>query len=361
MQPRPIVRVDALTRVLGDAGRERYYLRVKRIVLPALLATVGFACSNDDAATDDGATTQETMTMGDGDAGDGDAGDGDTGDGDAGDGDAGITPGCDGEGFTDPGDYTREIEFAGQTRQFRIHIPPGYAPDTPTPVILNFHGFGSQSSEQIFFSAMNETSDEKGFIVVYPDGLPNSNGSQAWNGGTCCADDNRDDVGFTRAMVDQLDTLICMDRERLFSTGMSNGGYMSYRLACDAPDLVKAVAPVAGALGIPEASCTPAQTVPLIHIHGTVDSAVPYSAAVSSVEAWASKAGCVGDPVEVYQQGIATCVQWQDCAEGPVELCSAEGIDHCWPGQLFCPYGSSTEDLMSNERMWDFFVAATSG
>ena len=209
---------------------------------------------------------------------------------------------------------------------------------------------------------MNETSDAKGFIVAYPDGLANGgDGSQSWNGGSCCADDDRDDVAFTRALVDHLDTLLCIDRARLFSTGMSNGGYMSYRLACEAPDLVKAVAPVAGALGIAESQCNPETVVPLIHIHGTEDSLVPYSAAVSSAETWAAKSGCVGDPVEVYQMGVATCVRWEDCEQGAVELCTADGGEHCWPGQLFCPFGASTEDLMSNEVMWDFFLEATGG
>ena len=59
--------------------------------------------------------------------------------------------------------------------------------------------------------------------------------------------------------------------------------------------------------------------------------------------------------------GVATCVRWEDCEQGAVELCTADGVEHCWPGQLFCPFGSSTEDLMSNEAMWDFFLEATGG
>lgn len=137
---------------------------------------------------------------------------------------------------------------------------------------------------------------------------------------------------------------------------------MSYLLACEASDLIAAAAPVAGALGITTTACNPDKVIPLIHIHGTADSLVPYSAAISSTNAWAEKAGCTGAPVEVYNMGIATCERWDNCSQGgPVELCSVEGIDHCWPGQLFCPFGSSTEDLMSNEVMWEFFQSTTAG
>ena len=113
-------------------------------------------------------------------------------------------------------------------------------------MVLNFHGGTQNAAQQVRFSKMNETAEARGFIVVYPEGV---NG--VWDAGACCASQTVDDVGFARAIVEYMQEHACIDSRRIYSTGMSNGGRMSYRLGCEAADVFAAIAPVAGIKSIP--------------------------------------------------------------------------------------------------------------
>jgi polyhydroxybutyrate depolymerase len=270
-------------------------------------------------------------------------------------GDGGVPTGCDGEGIG-PGDYDRSVMHDGENRRYKIHVPPSYD-GSPTTVVVNFHGFGSDAGQQTFFSQMNDWADMDDYIVVYPQGLLNGDSSQSWNAGTCCADDeSRDDVGFSLAMLDRMHSELCIDRSRVFSTGMSNGGFMTNLLACEADDVFAAFAPVAGALGIPVAECSPSRPIPIMVLHGTDDGVIPYSAGESTAEFWAETNGCGTTRSTSFQQGVATCETWDGCPDGgEVALCTFEGVAHCWPGQPFCPDGASTEDAHVNALMWEFF------
>lgn len=130
----------------------------------------------------------------------------------------------------------------GAVRQYKVHVPPSYSPDKPTPVVFCFHGLGQNA---VLFcvngAGMVEKSDQEGFILVMPNGHQNS-----WNAGTCCggaASTGIDDVGFVRAVFAEISEHLNIDLGRVYATGLSNGGYMSYRLACEASDLFVAVAP----------------------------------------------------------------------------------------------------------------------
>ena len=268
-----------------------------------------------------------------------------------------VPAGCPRPGDPGAGDHLREMDFGGRTRTWRVHVPPGYDPANPTALILNLHGYTSNGAQQVFFSNMNPTADARGFIVVYPDGYENS-----WNAGACCglaASEGIDDVAFLVALVDEVAALLCIDRERVFAAGMSNGGYMSYRLACEAADVFAGFAPVAGGLGI--AACVPSRPVPLIAYHGLDDSMVPYSMGDSSFREYARLSGCTGDPVRTLYDD-STCDIYETCDGGiRVGLCSLVGMDHCWPGgeapRTICEtfIGSYSADLNANEHMWEFF------
>jgi polyhydroxybutyrate depolymerase len=100
------------------------------------------------------------------------------------------------------GDHTRTLEHGGRTRTYIVHVPPKYDPKQPMPVILAFHGGGSNAEQMVRFCGLNEKADKEGFIVVYPNGTGRLPGMLTWNGGNCCAYatwNNVDDVGFTRA------------------------------------------------------------------------------------------------------------------------------------------------------------------
>jgi polyhydroxybutyrate depolymerase len=263
------------------------------------------------------------------------------------------------------GDQSFELEHDGLSRQYILHVPESYAGEA-SPLILNFHGFNSNATEQQLFSQMNETAEAGGFAVAYPEGLANS-----WNAGACCGQavsQNLDDVGFARAVVADIAKHMCIDPKRVFSTGMSNGGFLSHRIGCEAADMFAAIGPVAGVLGIPPADCKPPRPVPVIHFHGTADPIVSYDggapfyfvSVADTIEGWASRDSCQGAPETTFRNGSAQCETYARCgARAEVTLCSIEGEGHCWPGQSFCPepYGASSTDISANDEMWKFFQA----
>ena len=308
--------------------------------------------ATDDALPDDGAADEGDGATDPGEDAAGDAADA------AGDAEA-DAPGdeCPRPGDPGPGSRTIDVEHGGLARSYILHVPPSYDPTVRTPVVLNMHGYSSSASQEVIFTDMNTTADARGFVVVYPEGYESS-----WNAGTCCGEaaaDGIDDVSFLVAVVDDVASRLCVDRDRVYASGMSNGGFMSYRLACEAAGVFAGAAPVAGSLGIP--SCTPSEPVPLIAYHGTEDSYVDYAYGQASFEAYATASGCSGTPVHTVY-GESYCDVYDSCTGGiRVGLCTLAGMDHCWPGgpapRPLCEafIGAYSEDINANEHMWDFF------
>jgi polyhydroxybutyrate depolymerase len=264
-----------------------------------------------------------------------------------------------------------DLEYGGAKYTVLVHVPPSYEGKKRTPLVLNWHGLGSSATSQLIFSQMNPVSDEEGFLLVYPNSPDTS-----WDAGVCCAPGQavpaeappgarRDDVGFARALVAKISADACVDSKRIYSTGMSNGGFMSHRLGCEAADLFAAVAPVAGKVGI--ADCKPSRPISIMDFHGTLDTIVPYATgelsgekltAPDTMQAWATRDGCKGDPAVTYQNGTVTCKTWAGCKNDvKVTFCSAEGEGHCWPGTANCPFGAATTDIDANRQMAAFFKA----
>ena len=285
------------------------------------------------------------------------------GDGGAG-GTASASPGCF-DGTLDTTVTEVDLEFDRVPRRYELHVPPAYDGRTPLPLVLNFHGFGSNGTQQRVFSQMDMTADSRGFVVAYPDGLDAS-----WNAGVCCgtsAESGVDDVGFVRAVINDIADRGCIDRSRVYATGMSNGGFLSHKLACEASDVIAAIGPVAGVLGIDSSACTPSRPVPVVHFHGTADTVVQYDggcdvcmsdseSVVDTIAGWVARNGCTEAPEVVPRTGSVTCETTGGCdGDASVTLCSIADAGHCWPGTLFCPFGDSTEDISANEVMLDLF------
>jgi polyhydroxybutyrate depolymerase len=279
-------------------------------------------------------------------------------------GDSGEPPadGC-GDTTLAPGIYHNiDMEVDGQNRVYDLIIPESYDPSTPTPLVVNYHGYTSNPQQQTFFSVIEPVAQEHGFIVALPFGVMNS-----WNGGACCGDSmatDRDDVGFSRALVAEVSSQLCIDDKRVYAMGMSNGGFMSYRLACEAADLFAAIGPVAGVMGIPADACTPSRPVPVMHVHGTEDPLVPYegNAAIGyppvldTLTGWAARNGCDATSEVTFEQDDVRCETWSGCDDAAdVTLCTVEGAGHCWPGQELCPFGTSTTTVNASEEIALFF------
>jgi polyhydroxybutyrate depolymerase len=264
-----------------------------------------------------------------------------------------------------PADAVWTLLHDGLERQFHVHVPRGYDPARPTPVVLNLPGLSETADMQEALTVMTPKADAAGFVVVYPSSV-----NLSWNAGTCCgyaAQNHVDDIGFVRAMLDDLEARLCVDARRVFVTGMSNGGMMSHRIACELADRVAAVAPVAGSLVVQ--TCTPARPISVMHFHGTADPLVPFTGwfpaipvqafpAVPDVLAgWAARDGCDASPLPFLQKDDTTCERWSGCRGATsVELCTVDGGGHTWPGGLPVPgLGKTTWAISATDMMWDFF------
>jgi polyhydroxybutyrate depolymerase len=319
------------------------------------IASIGAGCGDD--ATPGG----DAGSRADGGAG-GDAGSFDAALADSGGGSQDAGGGCV-AGDLEAGDTMVELEVDGRMRRFYVHVPASYDGTAPVPLVLDFHGYTSNAGQQIALSGMNTKADEEGFIAIHGEGI---GGLQSWNGGLCCGEassSSADDVALARAMIDEVAGRACIDRSRVYATGMSNGGFMSHRLGCEAADAFAAIAPVAGVLGIPFDDCTPSRPVPVMHFHGTTDAIVPYDGSAitgfPSVEdtmaVWADRDGCTGEPTETFNMGNSTCMTFTTCEGGAeVTTCTVEGFGHWWPG---APGQASNID--ATDAMWEFFQRFT--
>ncbi|MFN7973916.1 MAG: PHB depolymerase family esterase [Acidobacteriota bacterium] len=280
-----------------------------------------------------------------------------------------------------PGDHRRTLQHGGIERSYIVHVPPGYDGSKLVPVVLNFHGGGGNARVHERFSGMNEKADAAGFVVVYPNGTGRGTTMLTWNGGNCCmyAMFHRiDDVGFTSAMLDDLEKVLAVDTKRIFATGMSNGAIMCHRLACELSDRIAAIAPVAGTLGVVD--CSPSRPVPVIDFHGTDDPYLKYTGGFGehsitktlfesvprTIERWVEVDGCPGKPVRSTFPNTAddgTTVVKETYGPGKngaeVVLVTIEGGGHTWPGRAprLPDLGASTRDVSANDLMWEFFQA----
>ena len=266
----------------------------------------------------------------------------------------------------------------GRTRSYRIHFPPQYDGETPLPLVFVIHGGGGNGKGAQESYGMDVLADEQGFITVYPDGVgPKKLGKLygTWNGGFCCGDaaeEGVDDVAFFDQLLDRLEDRHAVDTNRIYATGISNGGIMSAGLACALPERFAAVAPV-GSPGMPD-WCEPSQPVPVLLLHGTEDGCALYAGGEdcggcyaqvleaafgveidgdptfpchSAAEQWAywAEVNACEDASETWKTTPdTTCLARRGCSDDkPAVLCTVEGGGHTWPG---------TEAPCDSQRDW---------
>lgn len=259
------------------------------------------------------------------------------------------------------------IEHDGLEREYLLFVPASYEEGTDVPLVFNFHGRGSTANEQFAYTLMTTLAAAEGFIVVYPNGMLDATDTSFWNAGF--GDEEVDDVGFTIAVLDEIVAEYSIDESRVYSTGMSNGGYFSYTLACAHSMRFAAVASVTGSMVFSELdNCNPERPVPIMQIHGTADAVVAYDGNTFSapiedvVDRWVEINNCDTEP-------IFTAIADQDMEDGStaehyaylngetgnsVELYKIIGGGHTWPGAEFI-IGVTNQDIDATELIWEFF------
>jgi polyhydroxybutyrate depolymerase len=283
------------------------------------------------------------------------------------------------------GDQTVSLDMPSpdgstRTRTALVHVPPGYDHARDWPLVLAFHGGGTNSHSMRDFSGLDEKADEAGFVVVYPDGTGRLNEQLTWNGGNCCGYALRygiDDVAYASALLEELMRRGSIDARRVYATGMSNGAMMAYRLAAELSTHIAAIAPVGGPLGLEH--CQPTRPVSVIHFHGTADEFAPYEGGKGikslskarfhsvehSIRVWIELNGCPSQPERTQltkHTSDAMYVVRDIYSPGKqgseVVLYTIEGGGHTWPGRQseMGFLGPSTLEISANDLMWDFFM-----
>ncbi len=263
------------------------------------------------------------------------------------------------------------ITVAGVRRRYLVHLPPGYNHRKPTPLIFMLHG-GGASPEHPGDYRLADAADAKGFVVVYPEWL-----NRSWNDGREISGRTADDVGFISALVDEMVHDYNVDPKRVYSTGISNGGYMSFTLACKLADKIAAVAPVAGSMShFTLDACKPAKAVSVLMINGTGDPLVKFeggpvrgrgdSEPITHVVEFWRKQECGNALVNATQlpdldprDGSTVKVESVACPGREVINYTIEGGGHTWPGGVqYLPkrmIGTVNRDLDASETIVDFF------
>jgi polyhydroxybutyrate depolymerase len=262
-----------------------------------------------------------------------------------------------------------EIISSGQKRTYLTYVPESYDASKPTPLVLSLHGFIEWPAHQMKISQWNQVADKYGFIVVYPSG---TGFPLRWN---ASGQSPNQDVIFISNLIDKLEAEYNIDSKRIYVNGLSNGGGMSYRLACDLADRIAVFGGVAGAYNLPIEECNPGRPMPVIIFHGTDDPIVPYEGGVESrnafllpnipewVKSWAVKNGCSETPVDLSTSGEVSGIVYPDC-QGNVEVIfyTIHGGGHTWPGGEPLPEfiaGHTTQDINASEEMWNFYQQYT--
>ena len=280
------------------------------------------------------------------------------------------------------------LDAGGAQHDVRIYVPTTYDGSAELPLVLNFHGFGSNGSQQAALTAYEDLAEDEGFIVVHPTAVPASGdpgGRNSWELADL-DDPAKDDVAFTEELLDLLIDDYCVDETRVYATGMSGGGMFTSRLVCDMADRIAAASSVA-ALSYSE-TCDPARPVPFMAIHGTEDQTVPFDGDLTGTRfeaqefarllfsepipeqfaRYAEVMGCDPDGERVQTSSDIITTTYGNCDDDvPLVFHEVVGGGHAWPSspltepdspvveQLTALQGYSTFDIDATVDSWAFF------
>lgn len=256
-----------------------------------------------------------------------------------------------------------EVEVDGNLRTYRVFAPPTIERSPSAGLVLALHDAfgGARSFPEV--TQLDRAASAGNFVVVYPESLVGT-----WNAGSCCGRavaEGVDDMAFLTAVLDEVMDTYPIDPGRVYAAGASNGAFMAYRMACEAPDRVTAIASVGGAMALE--GCAPDQPVSVLAIHGTEDGHVPYEGGQTSggpipvpaqpqlLAWWAELNGC-GEDADIEVDGPATTSSWGGCRAGrSVRLVTIEGGGHTW---FSADFGGTAGAVDATEKITEFFDLA---
>jgi len=275
------------------------------------------------------------------------------------------------------GSSARVIQSGGERRCYLLYLPEGLDLTRPSMLVVSLHGFSSRPEGQEYFARWQAIADREGFLLVYPQG---TRFPLRWNASAEPGPGVADDVQFIRDLLQDLDRMFAIDPARIYINGMSNGGAMTHRLACEMADVFAAAGVVAGPIVDLPGGCTPARPMPIVGFHGTADPVVSYGGGTLSSGAarrmfhreeglrmysaqewaagWGERNGCqaleeaAGPGPDIRTDAYSGCRDG-----GDVVLYTIEGGGHTWPGGPNFPFlGRTTQSVNASEVMLEFFL-----
>lgn len=255
-----------------------------------------------------------------------------------------------------PGDHVGTLMSDGIERRFLLHVPPGYQPDAPTPLLISFHGYLDTPEDHSQYTQWLPKADAENFIVAFPQGQGDP---PAWYTYDSAEQDWADDVQFVRDLIVLLQGELNIDAQRIFASGMSNGGGMAGRVGCDLSDIVAAIAPVS-ASHVYNDPCAPLRALPVLAIHGQQDEIAPYEGQSTLypnipawIREWVVRNGCDATPQISHDETRSATFHsdilieaYGNCDDNAdVMLYTYAKMGHNWPA------------LTAPDFIWDFFEA----
>lgn len=274
-----------------------------------------------------------------------------------------VSTGCGKPAPATPGASAMEqLDISGIMRYYLLHIPRGYQDTIPLPLVLNFHGHGSNALQQQQRTAFSLLSDKQHFIVAYPQGVVGPDHHSGWAIGPRW-DPQVNDVLFTSDLLNHLQATLCINPDRIYATGFSNGGGMTNLLACKLANRFAAFASVSGSYPAISGGCHPLRPVPLLEIHGTGDTIVPYSGSLVKgyppialwLHGWIVRDGCAATPTVFFNRDGLVGEKWTCRANTVLVHYRVGGMRHMWPLHLVLRSKGAVTVFDATATIWNFF------
>jgi polyhydroxybutyrate depolymerase len=267
----------------------------------------------------------------------------------------------------------KTITVDGLSRTYLVNLPPNYNSSKDFSVVLALHGGGGSGSQCESDYDLTTKANSENFVIVYPDGAQ-SDGLlklRTWNAGTCCdyaVEKNIDDVHFISVMIDELLKDYKINPKKVFVTGMSNGAMLSYRLACEIPNKITAIAAVSGPLSMKQ-PCSSTKPIPVLHIHSVLDQKVPvnggtgiagntFPAVISGLTTWSKINECKTLAKVTKDDAGYKLTEWLDCKNNVrITYYLTKDGGHSWPGSVKSRILADEPStvIKANDVIFDFF------